>query len=46
MGIVLFRGIRTVITPPAVSIPRESGVTSSNTQEFTCYESYPERIAA
>jgi len=28
VGIVVFLGIKTVITPPAVSIPRESGVTS------------------
>jgi len=30
VGIVVFLGIKTVITPPAVSIPNESGATSSN----------------
>jgi len=28
VGIVVLRGIRVVITPPAVSIPSESGATS------------------
>jgi len=28
-GIVVFLGIITVITPPAVSIPKESGATSN-----------------
>jgi len=30
VGIVVFLGIKTVITPPAVSIPNDNGVTSSN----------------
>jgi len=46
VGIVVFLGIKTVITPPAVSIPRDRGVTSSKTQELTCSEPYPDRIAA
>jgi len=28
VGIVVFLAIKTVITPPAVSIPRDNGVTS------------------
>src|SRR5579885_2697604 len=32
---VVFRGIWTVITPPSVSTPRESGVTSSSKISFT-----------
>ena len=35
VGIVVLRGIRTVITPPIVSIPNESGVTSSNNTSLT-----------
>ena len=46
VGIVVFLGIKTVITPPAVSIPRDSGVTSSRTHELTCYEPSPDKIAA
>lgn len=34
-GIVEFLGIRTVITPPAVSIPRDNGVTSNNNMSCT-----------
>ena len=29
VGIVVFRGISTVVTPPRVSMPSESGVTST-----------------
>lgn len=36
VGIVVFLGIKVVITPPAVSIPKDNGVTSSNTQLLTC----------
>jgi len=30
VGIVVFLGIKTVITPPAVSIPKDNGATSNN----------------
>jgi len=30
VGIVVFLPIRTVITPPAVSIPNDNGATSNN----------------
>ena len=46
VGIVVFLGIKTVITPPAVSIPNERGVTSINKSESVVYEPCPERIAA
>lgn len=46
VGIVVFLGIRTVITPPAVSIPNESGVTSINNNESVCYDPCPDKIAA
>jgi len=32
VGIVVFLGIKTVITPPAVSIPRLNGVTSRSSK--------------
>lgn len=32
VGMVVFRLIRDVITPPAVSIPSDSGATSSNSR--------------
>ena len=35
VGIVVFRSINFVNTPPIVSIPRESGVTSRRTTSFT-----------
>ena len=35
VGIVVLRGINTVDTPPKVSIPNESGVTSSNNTSLT-----------
>ena len=35
VGIVVFRGICAVITPPSVSTPSESGVTSSSRMSFT-----------
>ena len=43
---VVLRGIMTVITPPSVSTPRESGVTSSSTISFTSPESTPAWTAA
>jgi hypothetical protein len=46
VGIVVFRGINTVITPPAVSIPRESGATSNKTISFVYWFPVPVRIAA
>jgi len=46
VGMVVFLGMRTVITPPAVSIPRERGATSRRTQLLTCSFPYPVRIAA
>ena len=30
VGIVLFLGIRIVITPPTVSIPKDKGITSNS----------------
>lgn len=30
VGMVVFLGIKTVITPPAVSIPNDNGATSNN----------------
>mmetsp|Transcript_103935 Transcript_103935/g.144630 ORF Transcript_103935/g.144630 Transcript_103935/m.144630 type:complete len:212 (-) Transcript_103935:1461-2096(-) len=35
VGMVVFRGISTVATPPRVSTPRDRGVTSSRTMSFT-----------
>jgi len=46
VGIVVFLGIRTVITPPAVSIPRDRGATSSKRRSFTASLVHPVRIAA
>ena len=46
VGIVVFLGIRTVMTPPAVSIPSESGVTSIKRRLSVCADPCPERIAA
>jgi len=42
----VFLGIKTVISPPAVSIPNESGVTSINNKLSVVYEPCPLRIAA
>ncbi len=41
VGIVVLRGISTVITPPSVSTPSESGVTSSSRMSFTSPPSTP-----
>jgi len=46
VGIVVLRGIRVVITPPAVSIPSESGATSRSNKSLTYSFPYPVRIAA
>ena len=46
VGIVVFLGIKTVITPPAVSIPRDKGTTSIRSKSFIPYEPYPDKIAA
>jgi hypothetical protein len=46
VGMVVFLGIRTVITPPAVSIPKDNGVTSNNRRSLTYSFPYPVRIAA
>ena len=41
VGMVVLRGISAVITPPSVSTPSESGVTSSRTMSLTSPESTP-----
>ncbi len=46
VGIVVFLGINTVITPPAVSIPRLKGVISNNNKSLTCSLPYSVKIAA
>ena len=46
VGMVVLRGIRVVITPPAVSIPSESGATSRSNKSLTYSFPYPVRIAA
>jgi hypothetical protein len=46
VGIVVFLGIKTVITPPAVSIPYESGTTSRRRRSLTASDPSPLRIAA
>mmetsp|Transcript_8158 Transcript_8158/g.14700 ORF Transcript_8158/g.14700 Transcript_8158/m.14700 type:complete len:240 (+) Transcript_8158:790-1509(+) len=43
---VVFRGMSTVMTPPAVSRPRDRGVTSSNSRSCTFSEVSPDRMAA
>ena len=45
-GIVVFLGIKVVITPPNVSTPNESGVTSSKTISLTSPVITPPWIAA
>jgi hypothetical protein len=45
-GIVVFLGIKTVITPPAVSIPKDNGVTSNNKRSLTYSLPYPVKMAA
>mmetsp|Transcript_57952 Transcript_57952/g.164996 ORF Transcript_57952/g.164996 Transcript_57952/m.164996 type:complete len:243 (+) Transcript_57952:346-1074(+) len=46
VGMVVFREMRTVATPPRVSTPRDSGVTSSSTMSFTSPASTPACTAA
>src|SRR5262249_41430855 len=46
VGIVVFRGISVVITPPIVSIPSDSGVTSSSSRSLTSPASTPACTAA
>mmetsp|Transcript_1470 Transcript_1470/g.3970 ORF Transcript_1470/g.3970 Transcript_1470/m.3970 type:complete len:269 (-) Transcript_1470:936-1742(-) len=46
VGMVVFREIRRVKTPPSVSIPRESGVTSSSRISLTSPLSTPAWMAA
>ena len=41
VGIVVFRGISVVITPPSVSMPSDSGVTSSSSRSLTSPASTP-----
>jgi len=36
VGIVVLRGMRVVMTPPAVSMPSDSGATSSSSRSCTC----------
>ncbi len=43
---MVFLGISTVIIPPAVSIPNESGATSNKTQELRVSLPSPFKIAA
>lgn len=46
VGIVVFLGISFVKTPPSVSIPRDSGVTSNNNTSLTSPARTPPWIAA
>src|SRR3989304_4552165 len=46
VGMVVLRGTSTVSTPPSVSTPSESGVTSSSTTSRTCPASTPAWIGA
>ena len=46
VGIVVLRGMSTVVTPPSVSMPSDSGVTSSSSTSFTSPASTPPWIAA
>src|SRR5450759_3932985 len=46
VGIVVFFGISLVITPPSVSIPSDSGVTSSSSTSLTSPFSTPPWMAA
>lgn len=46
VGMVVLRLIRTVITPPAVSIPRDRGVTSRSNKSCTFSDLSPDRMAA
>jgi len=46
VGIVVFLGIKTVITCPAVSIPNDKGATSNNNKSWTYSLPDPVKIAA
>ena len=46
VGMVVFLLMREVITPPAVSMPRERGATSSSSRSDTASEVSPTRMAA
>lgn len=46
VGIVVFLGIKEVITPPAVSIPSDNGVTSKSSKSCTCLLPSPDNMAA
>ena len=46
MGTVVFLGIKTVMTPPAVSIPKLKGATSITKRSLTYSLPDPVRIAA
>ena len=46
VGMVVLRGIRTVMTPPSVSTPSDSGVTSRSTTSLTSPASTPPWMAA
>jgi hypothetical protein len=46
VGTVVLRGISTVMTSPAVSRPRDRGVTSSSSRSSVLAEPVPERMAA
>lgn len=46
VGMGVFRGMRTVITWPAVSMPIERGVTSTKTTSWIFYDYEPVNIAA
>ena len=46
VGIVVLRGMSTVVTPPRVSMPSDRGVTSSSNTSFTSPASTPPWIAA
>ena len=46
VGTVVLRGMRTVMTSPAVSRPSERGVTSRRRRSSVLADPWPERIAA
>ena len=46
VGIVVFRSISRVMTPPSVSTPSDNGVTSSSSRSFTSPTSTPPWMAA
>ena len=46
VGMVVFLGMRVVMTPPAVSIPMDNGATSSSNRSCTLESPWPVKIAA